>query len=313
MTTQELVQYYANLLILQYVGLPRAFATIEATARPIVMPQTTVQLITFSAVPTAGTFVISWDNVNSSSIGFGVSSSGLQTILRAVTGLGTVTVSGDTTVGFTVVFTGVTPIADLLVLVSSTLTASSVPVSVAIDETDVTLPVAVQNAFNLIGDDTAVGVQLDVLGKYVGVTRSGNGFSGPITLDDADFLSLIRMAIVTNSSGSSLATIVGLLNQFFPGLILVFDFKNMQMSYLIDSAIGSYDLAQIFVTEGLLPKPMAVQVASVIYSPDIRRFFGCTTYEDVQAGLIVPNSPFNTYQDYEMNRPFLVYQNAIVV
>lgn len=215
--------------------------------------------------------------------------------------------------GFTVVFTGVTPIADLLVLVSSTLTASSVPVSVAIDETDVTLPVAVQNAFNLIGDDTAVGVQLDVLGKYVGVTRSGNGFSGPITLDDADFLSLIRMAIVTNSSGSSLATIVGLLNQFFPGLILVFDFKNMQMSYLIDSAIGSYDLAQIFVTEGLLPKPMAVQVASVIYSPDIRRFFGCTTYEDVQAGLIVPNSPFNTYQDYEMNRPFLVYQNAIVV
>lgn len=169
------------------------------------------------------------------------------------------------------------------------------------------MPAAVMNAFNLLGGSPAVGVQLDVLGKYAGVTRSGVGFTGPITLSDADFLSLIQLAVLTNSAGSSLSTIQALLAQFFPNEILVFDYQNMQMSYLISSTIGSQDLVQLVVSEGLLPKPMGVSLASVIYAPVIDAFFGFRTY-----ALPAHNvSPFNDYASYQMDWPWLSYGDAI--
>src|ERR1017187_2134953 len=123
MTTQELINYYANLLILQYIGKTNAYATIQALVTPIIMDQ---------------------------------------------------------------------------------------------------LPLLVQSAFNM--DGSAVGVQLDVLGKYAGVVRSGYGLTGqPITLDDADFFTFIQVAILTNSAGSDLSTIQNLLHTYFPEELLVFD------------------------------------------------------------------------------------------
>lgn len=210
MTTQELINYYADLLILQYLGKPKAYATIQTLVTPVVMDQ---------------------------------------------------------------------------------------------------LPTQVQAAFNLLGDSIASGVQLSILGKYAGVTRTGYGFNGdPITLNDVDFLTLIRFAIIKNSSGSSLADIQRLINQYFtPGEILVFDYQNMQMSYLISSAIGSQNLVQLLVTEGLLPKPMAVALASVIYAPIIDAFFGFRTYR-----LPAHNaSPFNDYADYQLDWPWLSYQDTV--
>ena len=208
MTTQELIDYYADLLILQYLGKPKAYATIQTLVTPVVMDQ---------------------------------------------------------------------------------------------------LPVDVMNAFDLTGSNVAEGVQLDVLGKYVGASRDGYDFSGPVTLDDADFLSLIQIAITSNSAGSSLATIQEFLHQFFPDQILVFDYQNMQMSYLISSAVGSQTLVQFFVKGGWLPRPMAVAVALVIYGPVINTFFGFRTY-------LLPavnSSPFNEYADYQMDRPWLSYSNAV--
>lgn len=38
-TTQQLIDYYANLLIKQYLGKPRAFATIQTVVTPFLMPQ----------------------------------------------------------------------------------------------------------------------------------------------------------------------------------------------------------------------------------------------------------------------------------
>lgn len=167
------------------------------------------------------------------------------------------------------------------------------------------LPVTVQNAFTI---DSAIGVQLDVLGKYAGVTRSGYGFTGPITLDDDDFRQLIRIAIIQNNAGSSLATIDSLLQQFFPGTILVFDYANMQMDYYFKSSAGSQDLAELFVTQKLLPKPMGVQLGALIYAPIIDSFFGFRTYQLEGFN----NSPFNSYSSYQSGRPWLSYQNAIV-
>lgn len=168
------------------------------------------------------------------------------------------------------------------------------------------LPLDVQSAFAI---GSAIGVQLDVIGKYVGVTRYGNGFSMPITLDDEDFTQLIRIAILTNNAGSSLYTIQNLLNTFFEDQIFVFDYKNMHLSYFINSSVGSQDLVQLLVTQNLLPKPMAVQIASIIYAPNINSFFGFRTY-DLPG---VNNTPANTYDDYETDRPWLTYSYALEI
>lgn len=206
MTTQEIIDYYANLLIMQYIGKPDAYATIQQTIKPYIMDQ---------------------------------------------------------------------------------------------------LPDAVQNAFNV---DTAEGVQLDILGKYTGVTRYGYTFTGPVTLTDAEFRVLMKVAIIKNSSGSSLADIQALLHQFFPSTLLVFDYANMHMDYFFDSSIGSRPLAELFVKEGVLPKPMGVELGALIYSANVDAFFGFRTY--ALPGYNVTG--FNSYAAYDMNSPWLSYADAIV-
>lgn len=182
MTNQQLINYYANLLILQYIGKPKAYATIQALAAAVIMNQ---------------------------------------------------------------------------------------------------LPILAQNAFNM--DGTAIGSQLDVLGKYAGVTRNGYGLTGqPIILNDSDFFKFINLAVLTNSAGSDLSTIQTVINNFFPGELFPFDHKEMRMSYLINSTIGSQNLVQLFITEKLLPKPMGVQLAAPIYSSNLK-FFGMVSAKDVAA------------------------------
>ena len=182
MTNAQLINYYANLLVLQYIGQPNAYATIQALVTPVIMNQ---------------------------------------------------------------------------------------------------IPLAVQNGFNM--DGTAVGVQLDVLGKYAGVSRNGYGvFGQPITLDDADFFTLIKVAILTNSNQSDLSDIQKVLQIYFPSEMFVFDHKNMRMSYFINSSVGSQNLIQLFITEGLLPKPMGVQLAAPIYDSALK-FFGMVDAQDVAA------------------------------
>lgn len=144
MTTQELINYYANLLILQYREKPNAYATIQSLAKLAIVDQ---------------------------------------------------------------------------------------------------LPLLIQDAFNV---DNAVGVQLDVIGKYAGVQRNALTFTGSITLDDDDFRLLIRLAISRNSAGSSLADIQNLINTYFAGQMFVFDHLGMRMSFYVDSDFGSLELMQVF-------------------------------------------------------------------
>jgi hypothetical protein len=307
MTTLELVNYYANLLILQYKSKPKAYSTMLAWASQAVMPQVSTQQISFSAVAASGQFILSYDGMNTAAINWNDSTPTIESTLQAITGLGSVTVTGSiATQILTITFTGVIPPAFLLILESSTLQdGGSNDITISIAETDVTLPIAVQDAFNLLGPSPAVGVQLDILGKYAGVTRTGNGFNGqPITLSDADFLTFIKMAITTNSAGSSLSDISNILYQYFGMGILAFDYTDMRLDYLINSSIGSIQLLELFVTEKLLPKPMAVGI-SVIVAPVIDSFFGFVTYEDpVQSPI---TRPFNDYDNYQTNWPWLSY------
>lgn len=167
------------------------------------------------------------------------------------------------------------------------------------------LPVAVETAYDI---DTAEGVQLDTIGVIVGISRTGYIFSGAVALDDPDYRTILKLKIIENNSGSSLSDIQALIQLFFPGVLYVFDYRNMQMSYMFDSSGGNEALAEFFVKQNLLPKPMGVQLASLIFSADISHFFGFRTYALPGAN----NSPFNTYSDYESGRPWLSYTNAIV-
>lgn len=303
MNTLELKNYYSSLLISQYLNFPNASGTISNLVSQAILPQTSVQTITFNVLVSSGTFLLSYNDENSAAINWNDDASTIQSKLQAITGLSSVTVTGSiASLLLTVTFTGVTPPALSLVVVSN-----STGATITVTETDLTLPQAVLNAFNMTGPYTAIGAQLDVIGKYVGVSRTGYGLFTPttiITLDDTDFLTLIKMAIIKNSSGSSLATIQAYIYEFFAGEMLVYDSTLMFMTFVISDLVGSEDLLQLFITEGLLPVPMAVGY-NVIFGPS-SEYFSFRTYELPQ-----PNGfPFNNYDDPQVG-PWLSYQNSV--
>lgn len=195
--------------------------------------------------------------------------------------------------------------ADLLILqyigkpkAYAMITATVTPV--LIDQ----MPVAVQNAYEIT---TAVGVQLDVIGKYVGVSRSGYGTTGqPITLVDSDYIQLIKMVIIKNNSGSSLATIQALLASNFPGQIFVSDNQDMGLNYVLVESLGTSDLLELIVTGGYLPRPMAVEVSVVIVPEHTDPFFGFRTYAAPDSSV----SPFNNYTIYQTTYPWLSYEGV---
>lgn len=304
-TTLDLVNYYSGLLIKQYANLKNAVGTIQATVTPFLMPQQSVQTITFSPSPTSGTFILSYSGVNSPAINWNDSAFTIQTDLQTIPTLSQVTVSGSIASGLTVNFVGLTVVAQMLVVANNSLLASSNQVSIVIVETDLTLPLAIQNAFDL---NNSVGVQLDILGKYAGVTRTINTTTQTITLNDTDFITLIKFAILQNNSGSSLATIEQNLNQFFPGNFIVTDYKNMYMSYIFSQSIGSPNLFSALVQEKLIPKPMGVGF-SVIVPPVVNTFFGYSTYEQNEVNPVV--KPYNTYESFNNTWLFLDYKNFI--
>lgn len=144
----------------------------------------------------------------------------------------------------------------------------------------------VMNAYNI---DNAVGKQLDVIGRIVGVKREGYGFDSYITLNDEEFRVLIKLAIVKNNTDSSLYSIDNLLFDTFGQDIEVFDYANMRMSYVLNSNIISKRVAQLFISQGLLPKPMGVGIGSTVFTPNPDIFYGFQRVNN----LTYQNTPFN--------------------
>lgn len=297
-TTLELVQYYQSLLITQYRNQPNASGTIGVLASMAIMPQTSVQTVVFSIAPTSGTFILSYNGINTASINWNDSAATIQGYLQAITGLESITVLGSiASLTLTVTFTGVVSPALSLVVFSNLLFATSVSVAITITETDEVLPLAVQDSFNLVpGTPTAVGVQLDTLGKYAGVTRSGQGFTSFITLDDVDFYTFIQMAIAQNSSGSSLSDILNFMFAFFGTNVLVYDNKNMTMTFFISTTVGTSDVLQLLITQGRLPVPMAVRATVFLIPVVLEKLFA---FQDVRNVTPPVGHGFTTAQAYD--------------
>ena len=166
------------------------------------------------------------------------------------------------------------------------------------------VPFEARDAFDIVN---AKGQQLDVIGKYVGVSRVGKGLARVITLDDIDFRTLIKLVSIKNNAGSSLGTIQDLLYNNFPGLITVSDNQTMQISYVLSEAIGTSDLLEMIVVGGFLPRPMGVQISVVIVPSLDTTYFGFRDYSNT----VDTVAPFNSYNFYQTDNVWLSYSGVL--
>ena len=162
----------------------------------------------------------------------------------------------------------------------------------------------VRDGYNL---DTAVGTQLDVLGKYIGVNRNfqaddlTNMFSletytesdptledrwGFVTyanyasvlengvvnyqsvltqnfqLNDDDYRTLLKLKIIQNYSNGSHQQIDDAMFEFFGNQVTVAQTGTMQMTYTVPFQLSA--VLNAAITLGILPKPMGVQLILVV-------------------------------------------------
>jgi len=210
----------------------------------------------------------------------------------------------------------------------------------------------VQDAFNI---DDAVGVQLDILGKYIGIDRFftgqqllGEGYfqlipysdipytpagdekgftdysnydtadgkflnynsfiSNNLKLDDDDYRFLLKLKIVQNNIDHTNKSIVDNLYKFFSTDLFCMDNQDMSMTYFVKPA--SLELVKIALEKEVLPKPMGVDINSLIVRDE--NIFYFTSYEEDTISDL--KSGFSTYSDYDTKTgEFLKYENIISV
>lgn len=124
----------------------------------------------------------------------------------------------------------------------------------------------VQDGFNV---ETAIGNQLDILAKYLGLQRYQQGYGN---LTDDELRVLIKFAILKNNNLSSLEAITDSLYALFGNEISVVDYKNMTMRYNISSKIDEVVIDILRKTD-LLPRPMGVGV-EILYIDEVLGFAG---------------------------------------
>jgi hypothetical protein len=177
------------------------------------------------------------------------------------------------------------------------------------------LAILVRDGFNL---ETAVGAQLDIIGKYVGVnrvvtgtafTRSYYGYAeyGDVTpfafnpmivygaaipdvqfrnykessqslyaLTDEEMRAMIKLAIVRNNSNASVRDIDNLLYALFGSDVYFLDRQNMTIvSYMLGDKYSR--VFQIAKSSGLLPNPAGVGTVITVV-PDIDHIFAYSLY-----------------------------------
>ena len=146
------------------------------------------------------------------------------------------------------------------------------------------------NGFNI---DTAVGKQLDLLGKYIGLSRNVKekvGSPASIILTDSQYRLLLKLKLICNTSYSSTSQIRKALFQLFPDDIRVFDPRTMEMEYQLSERFDG--LEQVIIAEELLPFPMGLGF-NVIIVPDLLKLYGYYGYDGLNDN---PNG-YSSYTD----------------
>lgn len=113
--------------------------------------------------------------------------------------------------------------------------------------------------------DTAVGPQLDTLGKYVGLLRNvGEPFGE--TLTDEEYRLLLKLRIATNNSDGTLASLQEIMVATEIGTFEISDPQDMSLVY----ALQEMPTIPLDILRVVLPKPMAIGTSLVIVSETLR-------------------------------------------
>lgn len=193
----------------------------------------------------------------------------------------------------------------------------------------------VQEAYDI---DTAVGVQLDVIGKYVGVNRyyseviltnyfslvpqalhaslpssppqwgfgtqatfANYDYNGTLIYDDivtvqnalsdANFRILIQLAILRNNMNFSHEAIDAAIFELFDNMIRPESVGNMTIQYFINGVLST--LIQAIIAKNLLPKPMGVRLT--VITNILENMFSFSDYTGYESPW---GYGFSTYANY---------------
>lgn len=122
------------------------------------------------------------------------------------------------------------------------------------------------NSYDL---DTAVGVQLDRLGKLVGCPRYVVGVG---VLTDDEYRLLIKFKIVLNSLSAKEKNIDDSLFANFQYDFIAINEKKMSMSFIFSENLNK--VLQAVIKLDYLPLPLGVGNGGIIQVPDTRNVFG---------------------------------------
>jgi hypothetical protein len=117
--------------------------------------------------------------------------------------------------------------------------------------------------------ETAIGIQLDSLGKIIGLGRNLTDGETTTPLGDIDYRKYLKFKIIKNFSNYSLRSIDTMLYNFFLNKVKCIDNFNMSAKYII---YNDLTLAKILKYENLFPKPMGVQLF-IIAAPSSTKAF----------------------------------------
>lgn len=116
--------------------------------------------------------------------------------------------------------------------------------------------VAIRDGFNI---DTTVGKQLDIIGKYTGISRALYS-----SLSDDDFRTLVKFSIAKHYTNGSLKEIDTVLYNFFSDKIIVFDNYDSTMIIEYDSSLEA--IVEIAKTNNIVPKPAGIGLTLTVFT-----------------------------------------------
>lgn len=139
----------------------------------------------------------------------------------------------------------------------------------------------VNNSFDL---NTAIGVQLDTIGKYLDLDRNNDGER----LTDEVYRIALKFRAVQNTSDNTTQSIIDSLFNFFGSDIIMTDGQNMTLTYFVP--ISFSPLISVLVNKNVLPKPMGVGIGYIIESDDYFSFVDAQyTIPDIAVGFATPD------------------------
>lgn len=132
------------------------------------------------------------------------------------------------------------------------------------------LPFDIRDGFD---PETAVGAQLDLIDKYVGVGRYYDGEY----IDDDVFRFLLLFKVIQNNSDHSLDEIDDSLYEFFDEDVLLSSEGKMHEGFFLDTSVE--EIYEIALGKGIIPRPTGVKIEYSTIKPASGKVF-CISYPD---------------------------------